>query len=111
MWWDFGDTEDFSAVLVTSWHTLDGKQYSWAFPTGSSFKDDFKSSRYPKKLSVHLEFDTTSIATYRKAEFCDFSFDQLILTPSFLICEEKHWMQATRWKIVVQCLIKSMVCT
>lgn len=41
-------------------------------------KRTVKSSMYPKKLSVCLEFDTTKIATYRKAEFCDFSFVQLI---------------------------------
>lgn len=39
----FGDREDFSAVLVTSCHSLDGKQYSWAIPRGTSFKEDFKS--------------------------------------------------------------------
>jgi len=77
--WDFGDTGDFSAALVTSWHSLDGKQYPWAFQASSSFEGEFKSSRYPKKLSVCLEFDATSISTYSKAEFCDFSSAQLII--------------------------------
>lgn len=41
-----------------------------AFPVASK---SFKSSSHLKKLSVCLKFDATSIATYRKAEFCDFS--------------------------------------
>lgn len=36
-------SEDFSAVLVISCHSLDGKQYSSAIPRGTSFKEDFKS--------------------------------------------------------------------
>lgn len=42
--------KDFSTVLVTFWHSLDEKNCYADFQRDSSFKEDFKSFKYPQKI-------------------------------------------------------------